>query len=193
MGTERDTVYEGRCICGKGTFVVDYCNPDHGWPTSTPFWYEFSIRCQECKNQYELVEQEKSVVVVEKAEIVKQNELMKQWHRLGTEIMQHPEVKEILKSFVTLLKQHNSIAAIHRLLHGANLDYYTVATFRKKWLGPEKWVERNISTRDLPRVMGLLSNNNDKILKELAKLDELWKVAKEPLQTVRTVYVIGSA
>jgi hypothetical protein len=191
MGTERDTVHEGSCLCGKGTFVVDYCNPDHGWPTSTPFWYETSIRCQECNKLYELVEQEKAIVIVEKAEIVNQKELVKQWHLLGNEIMQRPEVNEILRSFITLLRQHGTMAAIHRLLQGANLDYYSLATFRKKWLGPEKWVEGNISQGNLKTVMTLLTIKNDQVSEELARLDELWKAANEPLQSVGTVYTKG--
>jgi hypothetical protein len=190
MGTERDMVYEGPCICGKGIFAVDYCNPDHGWPTSTPFWYESSIRCQDCNKLYELIEQEKAIVVVEHKEIARQKKVMEQWHQLRDEIMQRSDVKEILMSFVTLLRRLGTMAATHRLLKGANLDYYSLATFRKNWSGPEQWAARNLSPNNLKTVMGLLGITNDQVLKEVTKLDDLWEAANAPLQSLgKPVYL----
>ncbi|MRS02432.1 hypothetical protein EG832_04280 [bacterium] len=119
MGTERDTVYKGPCICGKGLFVVDYCNPDHGWPTSTPFWYETSITCQDCNKLYDLIEQGNAITIVEKKELARQNKLKEQWYRLREDIMRLPEVKEIVRDFVTLLKRQGTMAATHRLLKEA--------------------------------------------------------------------------
>lgn len=192
MGTEKDKVYEGPCVCGNGVFEVYYCSPDHGWSTSTPFWYESSIRCQDCNKVYELVEQEKSIVVVERKEIDKQNKLMEQWHCLRNEIMQSSIVKEILKSFIGLLKQQVTMAATHRLLTGANLDCYSIATFRKKWQGPEQWVSRNLSPHNLKTVMELLGIKNDQIFEEVARLDKLWEAANAALQsTGKPVYVKG--
>jgi predicted RND superfamily exporter protein len=138
------------------------------------------------------VEQDKAIVVVEQKEIARQKKLMEQWHRLRNEIMQLPEVKEVLKSFVALLKRQGSMAATHRLLKEANLDYYSLATFRKKWPGPEKWTEGNLSPNNLKTVMGLLSIKNDQVLEEVAKLDELWEAANAPLQSIgEPVYVKG--
>ena len=184
MGTERDKVYEGPCLCGNGTFTVDYCNPDHGWPTSTPFWHEYSINCKDCLKKYELIEQGHFIVIVEKLQIAKQQGLTNQWHEHHKALMASPNVKKILASFSCLLNSLGSIAAIFRFLSVARLEDQSLGTFRKKWTGAENWVNRNVSPHDLATVQTLLNLHDEYVNSEVEKLNDLWEATKEQLQYV---------
>ena len=178
MGTERDKVYEGPCLCGNGTFAVDYCNPDHGWPTSTPFWHESSINCKDCRKKYELMEQGQFIVVVEQLQIAKQQGLTKQWQEHQKALMASSNVRKILASFSSLLNSQGSIAAIFRFLSAAKLEDQSLGTFRKKWTGVENWVTRNVSPRNLETIQELLEVNDEYVNSEVEKLSKLWEASQ---------------
>src|SRR3972149_2483082 len=175
MGTERDTVYEDTCRCGKGKFRIDFCNPDHGWPTSTPFWYELFINCKSCNQVYELQQHGNHIVVVEKIEIEKKKRLTNESHRRWKLLLNTSEVKKILKDFILLIDSQRSMAAIHRLLTGAGIEHSSVATFRKRWRSAQDWVDHHIYYFNLPDIMKLVGNNSNEILNEVRAIKKLSK------------------
>lgn len=178
MGTERDTVYEGPCRCGKGKFRIDYCNPDHGWPTSTPFWYEPFIECQDCKRLYELQNQENHIVVVEKAEIKKKEDLSIESYKRAKLLLDSPEVKIVVEDFISIIEKQRSKAAIHRLLTNAHIEYSSLSTFRNKWRDTHYWVKHNLNHGNLPKVMKLVGNTSNDILHEIQEIETLSENSK---------------
>lgn len=173
MGTERDTVYECPCMCGRGKFHIDFCNPDHGWPTSTPFWYEFFIKCTSCDQVYELQQYENHVVVVEKKEIEKKKQIADESHRRWKLLLGSLEVKKLLKDFIFLIDSQRSLAAIHRLLTAARLDHSSIATFRRRWRSAQEWVDQHVYYSNLPDIMKLVGNNSNDILNEVCAIKKL--------------------
>jgi len=189
MGTERDTVYEGPCRCGKGKFRIDYCNPDHGWPTSTPFWYELFIKCQACDRIYQLQHQDNYIVVVEKAEIIKKKQLSTESDKRWKSLLDTSEVKEVVNDFILLIESQRSIAAIHRLLTSARIEYSSISTFRKNWRGSEDWVKHHLYYFNFPNVMKLVGNNSSAILNEIKEIETFSKDSKKaPLSVGEPIY-----
>lgn len=194
MGTERDIVYEGPCKCGEGKFQVYFCNPDHDWPTSTPFWYELSIVCKACKQLYELQIHENHVVVVERSEIFKKKQLAKESEKRWSSLLSTVEVKKILNEFISLIEGQRSIAAIHRLLTTAGLEYSSITTFRKKWSSPQGWIDKNVYHFTLSKIMELVGNNSTGVLQEVLIIEKLYKEAQsnppflgEPIYTANDI------
>jgi hypothetical protein len=175
MGTERDTVYEGPCRCGKGKFRIDCCNPDHGWPTSNPFWYELFIKCEACKQVYQLKHHENCIVLVEKAEIIKKKLLADESNKRWKLLRSTSEVNKILKDFILLIERQRSMAAIHRLLTGAGLEHCSISTFRKSWRDAQHWVNNHLYSSNLPNIMRLVGNNSSNILNEIGDIKALSK------------------
>jgi hypothetical protein len=191
MGTDRDTVFEGACKCGKGFFQIDYCSPDHGWPTSTPFWYESSIRCITCRETFELQTQGNNIVLVEKSEVRKRQALAEESHKRGQDLFQTPEVRKLLNELTELLNKQKSAAAIHRLLQAADLEYNSVGTFRKRWNGSEAWIKGNVWVHNLPKVMKLLGSNDKVVMTEIKEIEKLSKESQAPpLPIGKPVYTI---
>ncbi len=56
MGTDRrDDFHRGPCKCGKGTFEIISVSPDHSsGNAATSRWFEFHIKCEDCKERYKL-------------------------------------------------------------------------------------------------------------------------------------------
>ena len=178
MGTERDTVYEGPCRCGDGKFHIKFCNPDHGWPTSTPFWYEFSIECKSCDQVYELQQHENRVVVVEKSEIEKEKKLADESHKRWKLLLGSSEVKKILKNFILFIDSQRSMAAIHRFLAARGLEHSSITTFRKHWRSAQDWVDKHVYYFNLPDIMKLVGNNSNEVLNEVRAIKKLSENSK---------------
>ena len=191
MGTDRYTLFEGPCYCGKGSVHIEHCSPDHGWPTSTPFWYENSINCRDCNKKLELQNRGKKFVFIEKAEIAKCTAYGKEAHKRGQTLLSTPAVKKLLADLSKLLDDQKSMAAVHRLLAGERLEYYSIGTFRKRWTGAKSWVNSNISTHNLPSVMKLLNVTDKTILNEVKNIAGLWdKSQKQPPKFGKPVFSI---
>jgi hypothetical protein len=193
MGTERDEVFKSTCFCGKGSFSVVLCSPDHMWATSSQFSYELSIKCTDCNKTYDLVEQEGQAVIVERTEITKRVKIQEQWHLTNKEIMKRADVIEVLQNFVVFLESLGSIAAIHRFLSKSHLGLHSLGTFRKKWAGAKAWVSQNVRPSNLPTVMEALGKFNEAVSEEVEKSQKLWVDGfNTPLPIVGTpIYKIG--
>lgn len=184
MGTDRSKVYEGPCQCGKGTFEVDFCQPDHGWPTSNPYWYETRIRCSDCVKEFELNRQSNRIVVVEKKEIEARKVSAQKGHKIGSDLMKSEKVKKMLDSFEAVLESQKSMAATHRLLTSAGLEHSSLPTFRKNWRGAKSWIKSYVFASSLDKVLKLLNLHDQEILDVVSKIEQLWEESRTPLPHV---------
>lgn len=182
MGTERSTEYEGKCICGHGSYHVDDCSPDHGWPTSTPQWYESRIDCHHCHALYEIERRGKKFVLVERSKLKHREALRHEAYVRGEALMATPSVQSALSALESLLKSQRSVAATCRLLKAASLTDYSEATFRNHWSNPSTWVEGNIQAHVLPRVLALVKMAPVEVTQELSEIAALTKAANVPIE-----------
>lgn len=177
MGTDRSNEFSGPCPCGQGTVEVDFCSPDHGWPTSTPFWREAVIQCSDCSKKYVVEDRDGSFVFVKRAEIDKREALSKKAYAIGSALLKGPKASRLIDLFIALLEKQPSMAAAHRLLTGAGLEHSSVATFRREWHGAKAWVNSHVSASDLAEVMGLLGVKDQEIQITLLQIEELMEAA----------------
>ena len=182
MGTERSIEYEGKCICGHGSYRVDDCSSDHGWPTSTPQWYEFRIDCCHCHALYEIERREKKFVLVERSKLRHREALRHEAYARGKALMATPSVLSALSALESLLKSQRSVAATCRLLKAAGLTDYSEATFRNHWSSPSAWVNGNIRADELPRVFALVNMDPKEITQELSEIAALIKAANVSIE-----------
>lgn len=177
MGTERSTEYEGKCICGHGSYRIDDCSPDDGWPTSTPQWYEPRILCRHCQSLYELEKRGKSFVLVERSKLDHREALRHEAYVKGEALMATSSVQSVLSALESLLKSQRSVAATCRLLKAAGLTRYSEATFRNHWINPSAWVRGNIRADQLPHVLALIKMAPAEIIQELSEIKVLTEAA----------------
>lgn len=182
MGTERSTEYEGKCVCGRGSYRVDDCSLDHGWPTSTPQWYETRIDCRHCNALYEIERRGKKFVLVERSKLKDREVLRHEAYVRGEALMASRSVQSALRAFESLLASQKSVAATCRLLKAARLTHYSEATFRNHWRNPAAWVKANIRADDLPRVFALLKVAPAELSQELSEIQSLAKAANVPIE-----------
>jgi DNA-directed RNA polymerase subunit RPC12/RpoP len=64
--TDRFTIYESPCSCGKGKYVVDECSPDHPYVRPSQTWWETYISCPECREKYLLEKRNDQIVRIRK-------------------------------------------------------------------------------------------------------------------------------
>jgi hypothetical protein len=182
MGTERSTEFEGKCICGHGSYRVDDCSVDHGWPTSTPQWYESRIDCPQCHTLYEIERRGKKFVLVERSKLNHREALRHEAYVRGEALMATPSVQSALHALEDLLKSQRSVAATCRLLKAAGLTDYSEATFRNHWSGPSDWVKGNIRDNQLPRVLPLVKMAPADVTQELSEIAALTKAANVSIE-----------
>lgn len=183
MGTDRIEAYRGKFVCGGGEVVINFCTPDHPWPTQSK-WFETSVSCRDCLDNYSLIEQGKHFVFVKKSDLKVRDEYWSEYLRRGEELLAWPEVIEILEELEGVLENQSSMAACHRLLSAHRLEYYSVGTFRKKWSGASDWIRNNVRVSNLENVMNLIGKREKKVEDELKVLEALYEKYKEPLPIV---------
>lgn len=183
MGTDRIEAYRGPCICGTGEVVINYCTPDHPWPTQSK-WFETSVTCDSCSTEYDLVEQNNQFVFVSKSDVKRQKGLWAEYSRRSDDLMKSVETRRLLEDLEGLLDAQPSMAACHRLLRAHNLVYESYGTFRKRWNRGAEWVRRNVRASNLDKVLDLLGKMDPTISRELSELEALWNQYKAPLPVV---------
>jgi hypothetical protein len=183
VGTDRIEAYGGVCVCGTGEVKINFCTPDHPWPTKSK-WFETSVTCDSCRAEYDLVEQNNQFVFVRKSDVRKQQALWSEYSRRSDNILKAVETRKLLNDLEALLDRQPSMAACHRLLRAHNLEYESYATFRKRWNGGGDWVSRYVRASNLDKVLELLGKKDPTISNELSGLDALWEQHKAPLPVV---------
>ncbi|MGU7773750.1 hypothetical protein ACV229_26650 [Burkholderia sp. MR1-5-21] len=184
MGTERSTEFEGPCLCGGGTFHIDDCSPDHGWPTATPQWYESSIRCPRCAKKYELERRGKRFVLIARTEIAAVEAKRNKAFEAGRALMARADVAEALDSYAAQLDRLPSAAARHRRLGADGFMPDSIATFRKRWRGGDTWLKARARPGHLLAIFAAIGLSTDAIkapLDELAQLDAAAAVEPAPV------------
>ncbi|TES60685.1 hypothetical protein E2P84_44100 [Burkholderia cepacia] len=195
MGTDRSTEFEGPCRCGKGTFHIDECEPDHGWPTATPRWYESRINCRQCGAEFEIEKRGKAFVLVRRSELREIESLKHDAFEASNAFMASTDVTARLASFAAMLDAHPTMAAVHRTLSAAELEYGSVGNFRRGWRGGAAWVQSNVRPSNLVTVYRLLQVPPAElagIKAKITELDRLDAVAYAPAKPVGApIYQLG--
>ncbi|WP_186083514.1 hypothetical protein [Burkholderia gladioli] len=189
MGTERSTEFDAPCLCGAGTFHIDDCSPDHGWPTATPQWYEASIRCPKCSHLYELQQRGKRFVLIERVEIEAALSRRDAASAAGQALMGRQEVTEALVKYASYIDGLPSKAAILRQLVADGFSPGSIATFRKRWRGASNFLHIWAHPGHLPAVFSAVGLSIDELRVSLHEYDLMVAAASvEPQPFGRPVY-----
>ncbi|MBN2230875.1 MAG: hypothetical protein JW779_14905 [Candidatus Thorarchaeota archaeon] len=184
MGTDRIREYDCKCKCGKGTVEIDYCTPDHGWPTATPFWYEARLKCANCSVKYEIHQQDDDFVYVSKQDIADRKVLQAKVDAKNVTLLNSPRVQAMRSRLIQFLDSRPSKAAIHRTLQSIQLSSCTIQTFRKHWKGADEWLRFNFSVHTIPTFMKLLDITDLGIQLQIKAIETLEKQASDTLPPV---------
>src|SRR5215213_1344577 len=130
MGTDRYDMHRQPCDCGQGEYVIAYSEPDHPWARGKG-WWEPSITCPVCAQQFSLVAQDQKFIRVSKLDIADRANTNKQSHNIAEEIRKSETFRAYLEELEHLISSQPSIAAIYRMLVKARIVYVTDQTFRK--------------------------------------------------------------
>lgn len=178
MGTDRSQIYSSSCPCGCGEITINFCTPDHGWPTRSN-WIEKDIGCPKCSEEFEIVVQRQHYVLVKKldSEVLqeKAGKLNEQICVIYQELKVLPETGELVQKFREVLEEQPSLAARHRFLTSSGLEHSSIATFRKRWTGATEWIQENITLLNLDTVMNALDVRDEKIVEKLRAAEDLKK------------------
>jgi len=141
MGTGRTEVHRGPCHCGKGEFLIEWCEPDHPSVKPGEGQWESSIECAECDDRYAIVERGRRFVLVETVHLERRRNLENELSERRKRFMDRADVRALLQQFEDKLESFRYKAEIFRFLqhHG----FYTggsQATFTKNWSNANKWV-----------------------------------------------------
>jgi hypothetical protein len=175
MGTDRSRAYHGPCPCGSGEIEIEFCTPDHPWPTNSN-WFEPRISCEACTAKYTFEEQGNQYGLVEKREVEERKKRYAAYKTAQADLLSSPQAKELTSRFISLINSQRSIAAIHRLLILHKLVYESYSTFLKRWSDAETWVRSHIAIHvDSLSVFLKMVGMKDKYISEgVSKLRRLW-------------------
>lgn len=168
MGTDRYTEFSGPCACGSGADNIDHCSPDHGWPVSISVWYETSVNCSVCSKTYTILEREDAFYRVSFSELQLKEACVQEVVAASKVLVQQAQESGLLANLEKLIDSQKSGAAKHQLLRAAGLEHRSIATFRKQWSTAQEWIVRNVSGRDIEKIMAPVGNN-DAVLKASAE------------------------
>ena len=173
MGTDRSQEYIGPCSCGAGTYEIDHCTPDHGWPVANPEWYESRINCELCSRKYAIHRFGTSFFLVTQSELRVLEKKTEEVYAAADGLKSAAAAKGVLDTLIALLDDQSSLAAKHRLLTGADLEYSSLATFRKRWTDSQRWVNNHVSGYNVARVMVLLGVRDAELEAAAKALEQL--------------------
>lgn len=182
MGTERSVEFRGECSCRHGSYEIDECTPDHGWPTSNQLWYESRINCSRCDALYEIERRGKNFVLVERSSKEQLEALGRESFGRGKSLMATPDVQSALRALELLLASQPSVAAVWRVLKAAGLTNRSEATFRNRWNGPRAWSQLNIQTSNLRKVFSLVKMESPEVMQELAEISKLFAASNQAVE-----------
>ena len=182
MGTDRSLSYRGPCPCGSGEVEVEFCTPDHPWPTKSK-WFENNITCEKCEAKYAFVEQNNRYGLVDKREIREGKKRYEAHNAAKADLLGSPQAREVVSKFIILLDGQRSMAACHRLLSSHHLVYESYGTFIRRWKGAEAWVKSNINMHPehLVTLSEIIGVKDDYISATVSELKRLWGESQRPL------------
>lgn len=182
MGTDRCLAYRGPCPCGFGVIEVEFCTPDHPWPTESK-WFEKKITCKKCEAKYAFEKQDNHYGLVDKREIREREKRYEAYKSAQTGLLGSPQAKDVVSKFIILLDDQPSMAACHRLLSSHQLVRESYGTFIKRWKGAEAWVKSviDIHAELLVVLSEIVGVKDEYILDAVSELKRLWDEFKRPL------------
>ena len=180
MGIDRSQVYQGTCPCGAGEVNIEFCTPDHPWPTKST-WFDSMITCTECTKTYAVEEQDQHCGLVYKRDIIERKQWRESYEAAQNSLMTSSQTKEVLARLTALLDTQKSMAACHRFLSENQLVDKTYGTFIKQWKGASAWVKSNIRANDLEQVLAAVGAQDEYISKAVLELQRLWTEYRKPL------------
>jgi hypothetical protein len=180
MGTDRSQAYRGPCPCGLGQVDIQFCTPDHPWPTNSK-WFEAKIICEKCAETYSLEEQGQYYGVVEKREILQRKKRYEAYQAAAKNLMASKQAQEIISRFTMLLDNQRSMAACHRLLSAHQLINESYGTFTRHWKGVKAWVSSNIRAEQLETLSAAVGLQDEYIHAAVTDLKRLWEEYMKPL------------
>jgi hypothetical protein len=175
--------YRGPCACGAGEVTINVHTPDHPWLTNSR-GFKTSVTCDNCRAEYDLIEQDNQFVFVRKSDVKQQQALWSEYWQRSEELLKAAETRELLDDLGTFLDRQPSVAACHRLLRVHDLVYESYATFRKRWNGGGDWVRSHVHASDLDEVLDLLGKKDPTISNQLSEFEALLQQHKAPLVVV---------
>lgn len=182
MGTDRSLAYRGHCPCGLGEIEVEFCTPDHPWPTESK-WFEKKITCEKCEAKYAFEEQSNRYGLVDKREIREREKRREAYKSAQTDLLGSPQAKNVVSKFIILLDGQPSMAACHRLLSSHHLVRESYGTFIKRWNGAESWVKSviDIHAEHLFVLSEIVGVRDEYISVAVSELKRLWDEFQRPL------------
>lgn len=183
MGTDRQIIADEPCKCGKGRIKVEYLTPDHPWPTNS-YSVSTEIICDDCRKQFSLIEQDYHIVWVYNKNIDERKILQTKFGKKSFDFMQSKQVKNVLQLFRNFLEDQPSLAEIYRKLKSSGIISMSLSSFRRKWPGTESWIDKNISFRNLDKVLKLLELNYPETTQQIYQLDEMYELTTKSFPIV---------
>jgi hypothetical protein len=191
MGTDRSRIYSGSCECGIGTEEIEFCTPDHGWPVSVPHWYETTVACPKCVEEYKVQKLGKGFYRVSIAELQTKEDQEKKAIETARTIKKKAQEKGVTQELIALLSKQPSVAAIYRMLSQAGLEHHALGTFRKHWSGAESWVNQSCGSHNIIQIMSLLGIEDHELTDLNAQVEFLLAEArKDPVTMGDPVYLL---
>ena len=172
MGTDRSQAYHGPCPCGSGEVDIQFCTPDHPWPTKSK-WFESRIICKKCAETFSLEEQGQYYGLVEKREVLDRERRYEAYKTSQDNLMASQQAQEVISKFTVLLDSQRSMAACHRLLSTHRLIYESYGTFTKHWKGAAAWVSSNIRADHLDKLSAAVGLQDEYITAAVSELKRL--------------------
>jgi hypothetical protein len=184
VGTDRMEEFRGPCACGEGSYEIDFCSVDHGWPTATPFWYESRIDCKNCGKTYEIAHRGSKFMLVEKAAVAEREARGDEARKFAQAICNRKEVQDATATVEKMLASQRSVAAKWRLLEKARLSDCSEGTFRRNWRGDGDCAKGLVSVRSVEKLLILVGSDPSVLKADLSQLDKLQVSAREPVPAV---------
>lgn len=179
MATDDVVEREQPCLCGKGTLHTTVTSPDHPWVRDHQITYTYELRCEDCAAKF-VIDDDRLV----DRDIWTQAQTAKQAASAAErEFVASAAVAELKEKFVSYLNDLGSVAAIYRCLNQSGLEAHSIATFRKRWRGPENWINGYFSTHHVEQIIALLNKREGPLAARLAGL----KVMRAAIPSVPTV------
>ena len=185
MGTDRDSVYEGPCSCGKGRYIINLCTPDHPFAKNDQYSYEFEISCPECSKRYVLEVKGYEAFRILRSEVEEKRKLKQLHYNKSEQVMEYAKQQGYLQTLKEKIAQLPTKASVYRALKPfLSMVYETEGTFRRHFADPGVWVDTNVFAHDMRGVMRFLGIRDKELIAMVDEMEELRKLSGQPVRVV---------
>lgn len=189
MSSTHHREFTGACRCGKGTFNVDFCEVDHGYPVANPEWYEASIDCPACAKEFVIERRGPGFFLVARSDVQEKEALAANARAQLDAVRGDAEVLPVIERFIRAVDDQPSVAATYRFLSPHGFTRGTLPTFRKHWRGAAHLIAKP-SARELRAVFDAVGADKTRLEALLAPVEEMEAQARVAPPTVGPVIYI---